>query len=95
MPASGIARVRYSSKSHTVARLRYDKELQLAVLTVSGDLEVELNLRSDQLEQLLSDGARVLDRMLEDPGAIGNETLAERQRRAIDRLEHLLPRDES
>lgn len=92
MPASGYAQIAYASKAKTVARVRYHDELKLAELTLTGDLDVTMRLRADELDKLIAEASKVLAAMSEDPHSIGHTALVQSRQIGLDRLEHVLNR---
>lgn len=88
MPANGIARISFNTKTPTVVRVKYNPVTFLAELTLAGDLEVNMNLRAEELRNLISDASKALGAMVDDPAAIGYDAVTKSHVAAISRLEH-------
>ena len=88
----GITQIDYSAKTRTQTRFGYDATRQLAAMHLGGfdgGLELTQYLRADQLQAVIDSATLALLKMLDDPGAIGQDTLAKSTAAGIHRLEHL------
>lgn len=87
----GTSTLSVEQKAHAAVRFEYD-EVGLARLVI-GDgatpLSLSLSMNANDLEQLLAQGARLLDHMM-DVQAIGVDTLNQRNAAAVERLGHLV-----
>ena len=92
MSANGIAVVSYITKGPTRLGAVYNPQTFLTEVTLSGDLEVRVNLRADQLRELIADASKALGAMVADPAAIGHDNVMTNNRVGIDRLEASLNR---
>ena len=87
----GTTTISVEQKTRTAARFEYDQAglARLVIGDPSTAVAVSLSLNANDLDQLLAQGARLLDHMM-DHHAIGVDTLNARNAAAMERLAHVM-----